>query len=359
MGKFIKEFKNIAEGLSQLARDGRSLEYRDGAIGITELISCPIKAELRRQYPDLETEMSIEINDGFFFEKAVKTVLKSKYKERFKEEKVLPFEKDGFLIDGHLDCFIDYDDETVVGIELKNTVLTFDNQTPGKPEPLIIVNNKERKINVNHKYILQARIQRYLLNRMFPDRKVETYLFIKTNIRTKFKMGKSLLVVPITSAITDEEMSNLIEAFRKEKKPRSSWECHYCIYKKHGLCEGQEEAVQIIAPSNEEEIKILIEKRNDLLRELQMVEEQLKKIVNGTFIYNGGEYGWKEVSYYEWDNVKLSKILKEEGLKASDYFMVKGTKIKELEATLGNKLNLARTKKTKLRFILPKLSKRR
>lgn len=353
--RFAEEFESIARELSQLAREGRELSYRDGAIGITELISCPKKAELRRQYPDLEIQ-SVEIDDGFFFEKAVKTVLARKFGDRFEEEKVLPYERGDFLIDGHLDCCIHYDDETVVGLELKHTVLMFDNESLERPEPLIVLQPGSRNIRVNYKYALQARIQKTLLQKMYPDKNVEMYLFIKTSLRTRRRMGKTLIAVPVTKGITEEELDELIRLFREDRRPRAGWECKYCIYKSHGLCEGCDDFREIVTVDNGEEILNLLERRRELLAELKMIEDQLKSLISEPIEINGQKIGWLPKVTYKYNLPLLVDLIRQRGLRAVDYLQVIPAKVKKLEEILGEDIERARTKQVKERgrFVLPK-----
>ena len=308
--KFLQEFQRVSEELSNLAREGRELSYSDGAIGITELISCPRKARFRRQYPELSAN-SVAIDDGFFFEKAVKEVLKRLYGDRFEEEKVLEskllIEGQELKIEGHLDCFIDYDDETVVAIELKNTVMSFDNQTVGRPEGLIVV-DENRNITVNYKYILQARIQKLLLEQMYPNRKVESYLFIKTNLRTKTKVSKSLLVVPVRESISPDYLLELGRKFLTDDRPRAGWECSYCIYREHGLCEGEDSYTEILKYDNGEQIRELLLRLDELESEKGMLIEQLKSLINGTVEWKGKQIGWTDVERLEWTKESKEKV---------------------------------------------------
>jgi len=308
--RFIQEFERIAESLSELAREGREINYSDGAIGITELISCPKKVKLRRQYPELSAS-SVAIDDGFFFEKAVKEVLKRLYGDRFEEEKVLKknLQIDGqeLKIEGHLDCFIDYDDETVVAIELKNTVMSFDNQTVGRPEGLIIVDD-DRNVSVNYKYILQARIQKSILEEMYPDKKVESYLFIKSSVRTKTKVGKSLIVYPVKDSISEDYLIEIGRQFLTDERPRAGWECSYCIYKEHGLCDGHEEHNDFLEQDNGEQIRELLERLSDLESEKGMLVEQLKNLINGSLEWRGKQVGWLEVERIDWTPESKLKV---------------------------------------------------
>jgi hypothetical protein len=352
--KFAEEFRKIAKELSALAREGRELSYSEGAIGITELISCPIKAELRRQYPEISAE-SIAIDDGFFFEKAVKEVLRRLYGERFEEEKVLPYQIDGLNIEGHLDCFINYDERTVVGIELKHTLLAFDNSGE-TPEPLIILEDGSNRVAVNPKYSLQAKIQRKILEELYPDKEVELYIFLKTTLRDRRgRLTKSLVVVPITQSITEEELKRLARAFREDRRPRAAWECRYCVYKKEGLCEGSPEHSPVLSVENGELISSLLERRQELQTEIGVIEEQLKRLINGTVVWKGKECGWVPKRTVSWNKEALVELLNRNGLNPFDYLMVNGRKARELERRLGEEeLSQVREITETVEFKLPR-----
>lgn len=366
--KLVKEVNRIGRELPSILNQlpelpERELEYREGAYGITELLSCPIKAEIRRELKESGVELEVEsqeIEDGFLYENLVKLALASLYGSKFTPEKLLSYdlEVDGevFKIDGHLDCFIELEDR-VIGIEVKNTTLTFDNKTTGKPSQLVILPPNDRSsININYRYYLQAKIQRHLLEKLYPDKRVETYLLVKTQLRTKYRLGKTTIVLPVTESITEEELINLCRLFKTERKPRAPWECSLCIYKEKGYCTGHKETATAreLVEDRSEQVEELLCRRKELLSELKQVEEQLKKLISGELLWNGQKVGWVKTVSYTYDLPKLSKLLKAKGLKAADYFQVKTAKIKELEKLLGDEIETVREKKLKKRFVLPR-----
>lgn len=97
-------FETLVERIRQESKEGRVLTYTEGAIGITALLSCPVKYELAKEY-EIEPK-AVEIDDGFVWERQVKKALKELYGESFQEEKDLIYEVDKTLIHGHLDCFM-------------------------------------------------------------------------------------------------------------------------------------------------------------------------------------------------------------------------------------------------------------
>jgi len=375
--KFVKELEGIVKEVNSIGRSlpsilrelpvlpERELEYREGAYGITELLSCPIKAEIRRELEKEGVELEIEsqeIEDGFLYENLVKLALAKRFGEKFEAEKTLPFdlEVEGkeFKIDGHLDCFVTYDDDTVVGIEVKHTNLSFDNELTGKPPQVIVLDsNDRRRININYRYFLQAKIQRFILQKLYPDKRIETYLLVKTQLRTKYRLGKTTIILPVTESVTEEELKNLCKLFLTEKKPRAGWECKLCTYKEKGYCSGHKEVKEVeeLVEDNTELIYSLLERRKELLAEIKSIEEQLRKLLSGRKVtWNGQEVGWVRKVSYTYNLPLLAELIKRKGLKAVDYFQVKSAKVKELEKLLGDEIEKARKKEEKERFVLPR-----
>ena len=375
--KFVKELKELVKDVNQIGRElpqlvrelpvlpKRELQYREGAYGITELLSCPIKAEIRRELEKAGIELEMEcqeIEDGFLYENLVKLSLAKKFGEKFEAEKTLPLDiqVDGevFKIDGHLDCFVDYDEDVVVGIEVKHTNLNFDNELTGKPPQVIVLDpNDRRRINVNYRYFLQTKIQRFILQNLYPDKNVETYLLVKTQLRTRYRLGKTTIILPVTESVTEEELKNLCRLFMTDKRPRAGWECKLCVYREKGYCTGHDEVSEVeeLTEDNTELIYSLLERRKELLQELKSVEEQLKKLLSGkTVRWNGQEVGWVKKVSYTYNLPLLAELIKKKGLKAVDYFQVKSSKIKELEKLLGEEIEKARERVEKERFVLPR-----
>ena len=371
---FTEELKQIVREVNEIGRNlpsilkqlpelpERDLQYRKGAYGITELLSCPIKAELRRELKESGIELEIEsqeIEDGFLYENLVKLALAKRFGDRFTPEKELPFDLDVdgevFRIDGHLDCFIELEDR-VIGIEVKHTNLNFDNELTGRPPQVIVLDPNDRsRINVNYRYFQQVKIQRYLLQKLYPDKKIETYLLIKTQLRTKYKLGKTTIILPVTEKITEEGLKNLCRLFKLEKKPRAGWECKLCVYKEKGYCSGHKEVAEVeeLVEDRTKLIDSLLTRRKEILAELKMIEDQLKNLISGEIEWNGQKIGWLPKVSYTYNLPLLAELIKKRGLKAADYFQVKSAKVKELEKILGADIEKARKREEKKRFVLP------
>ena len=179
---------------------------------------------------------------------------------------------------------------------------------------------------------------------------------VKTQLRTKYKLGKTTVILPVTESITEEELKNVCTLFLTDKRPRAGWECKLCSYKKHGYCSGKKEttSVEELTEDRTELVTSLLSRRKELLTELKSIEEQLKKLISGSLTYDGQEVGWVARVSYTYDLPKLAKLIKSKGLKAVDYFQVKSGKIKELEQLLGDEIETVRKKVEKKRFVLPK-----
>jgi len=173
-------FEQLVEKIRQESKEGRVLTYIEGAIGITALLSCPLKWELCRTY-DVEPT-AVEIDDGFVWERQVKSALKELYGDAVQEEKDLFYEIEGTLIHGHLDCFIELEDE-VIGIELKAPKYILLKDIPqGIKDGLY---EDEGLVIHNSVYLTQAKIQRFILGRLYPHKKVRQYLFYKSLAKHK------------------------------------------------------------------------------------------------------------------------------------------------------------------------------
>jgi CRISPR/Cas system-associated exonuclease Cas4 (RecB family) len=232
--------KEVIEEIRKKMEEKRHLEYKQG-IGITSLIYCPLKWEYRQKYPEIKTE-AIEIDDGFTWELAVKEALKSK--QNIEEEKVLLYKAEDFTIEGHLDVYII---PKKVGIELKHTKLTIvDFPVSVNMEDIIDANNPlSKKIPVSDHYLLQAKIELFILKQYYPDATLR--LWIKTTLKgSNRKFKKVVFEKVISQPATEEEINNLIYRFKNDKTPRFPWECKYCPYKR--ICsynQGIEEIKEI------------------------------------------------------------------------------------------------------------------
>jgi len=236
----------IEEIRKRMEKERGELSYSKG-IGITSLIYCPLKWEYRQRYPDLKVQ-KVEIDDGFSWELLVKEGLKAKYgEEAIEEEKVLVYETEDFCIEGHLDVYVK---PQKTGIELKHTKLTVvDFPVDTDMEDIIGGDNPlSERIPVSEHYLLQARVELFLLRREIPDATLR--LWIKTTLKGSNRKHKKVVFEKlITKPATEKEVRELIERFRNDKSPRFSWECRYCLYKKVCDCykkrNGIEEVLEI------------------------------------------------------------------------------------------------------------------
>lgn len=336
-------FQEISDIMKNLVKDGRELNYQKGEIGITTLISCPRKYKLKQihGYPQVD---SLLIEDGFLFEKVFKAALKKKYGDKFKEELELPYECDGLKIRGHLDCFVEFPN-TVVGIELKHTLTELAPNIKNEPPKIIVLDPDNPEIKLNPKYILQSRIERYLLEKLYPNKKVKHYLFVKTTLKGAWRYFKTYIILPIRKSISDEEFKELIRHFKECDYPLDPSECKYCPYKSMNLCKGYNTIIQSetdLTPTPE--LEELLQRRENLIAELETVEDAIKKILKDKkVVWNGKTIGRVTYTGFSYDVKELSKILYKKGYSPLNFLQIKPHKIKELEELLGAEIEKVRS----------------
>jgi hypothetical protein len=119
-----------------------------------------------------------------------------------------------------------------------------------------------------------------------------------------------------------------------------------CPYKEQGYCEGfdteeltPDDSIKIEDVENEKEehINELLERRDELLKEIKQIEEQLKKKINGTFKFKGKEIGWVDAVKREYNPRLLNKILQMKGIPAEErakFFIVNWRKLNDLKNIL-------------------------
>jgi hypothetical protein len=365
--KLVSELHRISKSLSHTIfeefekLEERDLQYRDGAFGITELLQCPLKAKFRRQVEDKIEVRSNEITDGYIFEHFVKLILtKLLGRDKVIPEKTLPYdfkidEDNMCKIDGHLDVFVDLrkDHNTVVGLELKSTVVQYDNKLFDRPPEILFLEPEEiHRININHKYILQVKIQRYILEKLYPDTYIETYLFIKTQLKTRYKIGKTYIVLPIVESISDDHLRKICHEFLFNPKPRFPYECNHCIYKEHGFCEGIpiQDSNPVFKLDNKQKARELLDEYVRLLKQLKHIEDQLKYLISTPMKYNDQWVGWLEVDEYDLNQIAQILLLKKKNL--NSFFELKPGALRRLKK-ITDLNNIQKNKKK--RFVLPEL----
>ncbi len=320
-------WKELAEKIREKTREGRSLSYQEGAVGITALLHCPLKWELSRRY-EIDPQ-AVEIDDGFIWETQVKSALRDLFGEGFKEEYDLIAEFDGYKLHGHLDCFVEKEDE-VIGIELKAPKVLLLKE-PYEEGTLL---EDDGRVIHNEVYLTQARIEKALLRRLFPEKEVKVYLFYKALCRHKNWSKKLYVVSEVKEPASEEEIKELLLRFHEDKSPRYPNECtSYCVFFKEGLCEGREFKQEVQEEQAGRFIELLKYYRT-LEAELKTLEAQLKKTIKGHVVIGGKELGWVKQKVVEID---VSKLLELEP-KAKEYLMVKPAKKREVIEKLGEQV---------------------
>ncbi len=325
-------WQEIVERLRQSAKEGRELSYKENAIGITALLHCPLKWELSKAY-DLRAE-AVEIDDGYVWERQVKDVMREIFGDSFTEEKDLIYEVDGYVLHGHLDVFVEKEDE-VIGIELKAPKFIQLRGIPSNVNKGLYI-DEEGLVLHNPVYLTQAMIQRLLLEKLYPHKKVRQFLFYKGLARYRSYSAKLYIVSEIKESIEEEELRGLIKAFHEDKRPRYPEECQkYCVFYQEGICDGipyrLEETVR------HDLVFDYLKEYRRLQGELKTIEAYLKKLIKGTITINGKTMGWVKRTVKEIDiNKVLERLHALE--KPQEYLTVKWQKKEELIQTLGQEI---------------------
>ena len=159
--------------------------------------------------------------------------------------------------------------------------------------------------------------------------------------------------MPIETSISEEELLKLVRHFKSKDYPLDPVVCHFCYFRDIGLCKGykpQQPSETELVP--DEELEKLLNRREQLLMELDAIEETIKKkIGNKQIIWKGKLFGKVEYTGYSYDNPTLVRLIKEKGYRAIDFFQVKPHRIKDLELLLGTDIEKARVPEKKRRFV--------
>ncbi len=223
-----QKLKEAVELMRKDLIERRNLNYEEGSIGITSLLYCPIKVEMRKKYPDIRSE-SNAIDDGYIFENVFEPYIERVFKGRVIKDADIPYELDGFKITGHPDFVIETENKVII-LEFKAPIFFFSREDLEIPEDEFIVDT-EKKIKISESYINQVKVQKFITEQYF-KKPVEGYLFLKTILQNKNKKMKKVLILrKVEETIDEEYMRKLIEDFRTKKEPRYHWECRYCAYK--------------------------------------------------------------------------------------------------------------------------------
>lgn len=314
-------------------------ERDENSVGISSLLSCPIKYKLRKQYEDVYKELSsdsLEIHDGFLFERDIKSILKQLFGSKFQDEVDLIYEmkideKNTVKIHTYLDCLIELDD-FVIAIELKHpkVMVISDFKCEEKfrksNEYIFIINDDE--VIQNSKYITQAKIEKFILEKtLFKDKKVYQFLFYKTLLVGFSLTKKAYLIYEVKDSITEKELYKICDNFLNGKKPNSIFECSYCPFALTNYCNyfknnkvfeviEEIETIYNYLNDNQNPNKELIEKDfwrlygvyKNLEKSINVVKSiLLNKLKSKSLIKlkDGRKIGWsEEVSYYEIKNVE-------------------------------------------------------
>jgi len=336
--------ENFNEVLKEIATEKREVEYEKGAIGITRLLYCPIKADLSRKF-----QIPIKaaaITRGFVFETAAKKAVKKllpdwEIKEEPSLKKELEIAGETLKINGHPDLVALKEKECRI-IEIKSVNSLSLTKEPKED----FLKLKESEVFLPPYYLLQIRAQMALAKENFGVEDVSAYFLVEGLFEGggKKRFGYALIEVE-SPPLTQEEISEIGRKFLKEPAPRWHWECLFCPFGPNGerICEGKE--VVPLLPNDKENAKIdpkklsalryLTARREVLSKELKEVENQIKALLKEPLVLNGKTYGWEEREALSFPNlIEISKVLKANGDTIAPYLQVKGAKTKELAEKL-------------------------
>lgn len=320
-------WKEVIKKIRDKAKEGRELSYMDGAIGITSLLQCPLKWELSQRY-DIKAE-SVEIDDGFVWERQVKDTFKELFGS-VEEEKDLIYEVDGYRIHGHLDLFVENSDD-VIGIELKSPKFLLLREIPKDIENGLLLDDCGIVIH-NPQYYTQAMIERFLLERLYPEKKVRVFLFYKALCRHRTFSQKLYVVSEVKESIKEEELRELLKKFHEDKSPRYPNECEsYCVFYKEGLCEGR---AYTDGKNNDGNALELLKEYRALQSDLKLLETHLKKAIRTSLKFGNKEIGWVKREVKELDIKKILAL----PLNHEEYLTVKWQRKDELIKNFGEEL---------------------
>jgi len=325
---FANVFVSLVRHIAHNVRQGRELTYSENAIGITSLLTCPIKSQLSKQYGNIDPDFtSVEIEDGYLWEQQVKTALKEIFGDKVIDEYVLKYEFDGIKIEGHLDVVIQTNDY-IIGLELKAPKYLSLKEIP-KPDDIVnytLLTNGNKYVYMPPTYVLQSRIQNYLLRQMHPDKPVYTFIFAKS-LLIRYGYARKFYVVYDTNrpSMDDQEFSQVVEQWRKSNKPTFALECFMCQFFDYGICEGATyEPNNITENELDNETKQLINQYLQTKAELKRLETQLKKHLKGSVtLADGTRIGWHKYKRRTYDINKLIEKLKNDKTLINKYLTVR------------------------------------
>lgn len=334
----ISELNNSIASEREKSFEGNE-ERDENSVGISSLLSCPIKYKLKKQYENVYKELSsdsLEIHDGFLFERDIKSIFKQLFGNKFKDEVDLIYEvkvdeKNTVKIHTYLDCLLEFDD-FVIAIELKHPKVMvisdfkYEEKFRKSNEYIFIINDDE--VIQNSKYITQAKIEKFILEKtLFKGKRVYQFLFYKTLLVGFSITKKAYLIYEVKDSITERELYEICDNFLNGRKPNSFFECSYCpfaltnycdYFKNNKVFELIEEIETIYQYLNDSENinKELMEKDfwrlygvyKNLEKSINIVKSLLlNKLKSKSLIKlkDGRKIGWsEEISYYEIKNVE-------------------------------------------------------
>ena len=346
-------FNELADEMKKLIIGDRHLTYHKGEVGITSLLDCPKRVKLRQihGYPAAD---DLAIEEGFLFERVVEKALQKKFGDKLIKELELPIEFNGVRIRGHLDFVVNLDNK-VIGLELKHTILERMPTLKRKPPKILYVTPDDKRVKLNPKYIKQARIERFILERLFPDKEIEHYLFVKTTVQGAYGFYKTYIVCPIKESISEEELKEITEHFKTKDYPKDPSLCDYCYFKSINLCKGYPKKLvskKGVNVTPEPELAELLKRREELVKELEAIDNDLKKRLKGRYvIFDGKIYGKVPYKGYTYNKYAIANEVQKRGYNPLDFLQITPAKIRLLEDILGADIDKVREQVDKEKWV--------
>jgi hypothetical protein len=215
----------LVKRLREFFREERRLEYTEGAYGITSLLQCKKKAELRRSFPELTSE-SVEIDNGFMFEFFVKKILQDITPEGlFFPEFTFLISYEGVFIQPHIDVVI-FGKNAVYSLEVKSLKKV---QFEKFPQEDVLTHEQVKRYNpqIPEKYVKQAQFQKFFLSQHL-KKKIHQLLLVSC-LAVNGNNSKRVFFEYSVDDISEEEVKHHIQKW-KETIPLDPSECNFCLY---------------------------------------------------------------------------------------------------------------------------------
>ncbi|HQN17561.1 MAG TPA: hypothetical protein PKV86_00415 [Syntrophobacteraceae bacterium] len=349
----------VTRVVNKRVQDARK-PYTDGAVSVSELMSCGLKTRFRKEHPGIHVPESIETADEFGFECEVYNALIELFGDKIILRKhVFPYESSqGMRIEGHCDIAITGRKKLVIIQCSSMSVSPHTIPADAMADEFVICDQGLlKRISFDDSLIEQAMIQRFIAQRAMPDLEVDHYILQKTALKFPGGMRKVFLLRRTEETIRQDELEDLVGRHLQETGPKQVSECVHCPFRVKGVCEGQEiaaaESTRKALEGLKPEVQKALEWYIGLYREMIALEDYLKPalkegFLKGDFIevsIDGRKVriGWVNSPSYRWDIPKIHKLL---GNDLFQYVQVSYRGLTGLEAKVSSMADLSSVRET-------------